>query len=144
MQTCECIPILVVFIWSFSKFDFNYELINATPKQYYSVKPATYMIHGDMLILTLVLPLESILLCIVSFGKKYYQNHKISIYCVGLNEELANLENNRKCKMCRKATANRVVLPCGHLSLCSDCEKKAKACPLCKHKIQALIKAYVV
>lgn len=35
------------------------------------------------------------------------------------------------CKACRKRVAAMVVLPCRHLSLCTECDAVARTCPLC-------------
>nr|XP_027085089.1 BOI-related E3 ubiquitin-protein ligase 1-like [Coffea arabica] len=35
------------------------------------------------------------------------------------------------CKACRKRVAAMVVLPCRHLSLCTECDAVARACPVC-------------
>ncbi|PSR91671.1 BOI-related E3 ubiquitin-protein like [Actinidia chinensis var. chinensis] len=35
------------------------------------------------------------------------------------------------CKACRRRAASVVVLPCRHLSLCTDCGAVAQACPVC-------------
>lgn len=35
------------------------------------------------------------------------------------------------CKACRKRVASVVLLPCRHLSLCTECDAVAQACPLC-------------
>ncbi|XP_057510708.1 BOI-related E3 ubiquitin-protein ligase 1-like [Actinidia eriantha] len=35
------------------------------------------------------------------------------------------------CKACRKRVASVVVLPCRHLSLCTECGPLAQTCPLC-------------
>ncbi|KAL3497658.1 hypothetical protein ACH5RR_040390 [Cinchona calisaya] len=35
------------------------------------------------------------------------------------------------CKACRKRVASVVVLPCRHLSICTQCDAVARACPLC-------------
>ncbi|CAN4127755.1 unnamed protein product [Withania somnifera] len=36
-----------------------------------------------------------------------------------------------RCKACRKRVASVVVLSCRHLSLCTECDAVAQACPLC-------------
>ncbi|KAE8713782.1 hypothetical protein F3Y22_tig00110206pilonHSYRG00479 [Hibiscus syriacus] len=35
------------------------------------------------------------------------------------------------CKACGTCVASVVVLPCGHLCLCTECDRVAEACPLC-------------
>ncbi|CAI9095539.1 OLC1v1031522C3 [Oldenlandia corymbosa var. corymbosa] len=35
------------------------------------------------------------------------------------------------CKACRRRVASVVLLPCRHLSLCTECDAVAQACPLC-------------
>ncbi|KAF3448202.1 hypothetical protein FNV43_RR08915 [Rhamnella rubrinervis] len=35
------------------------------------------------------------------------------------------------CKACRKRVASVVLLPCRHLSLCTECDQVVQACPVC-------------
>ncbi|KAK2648203.1 hypothetical protein Ddye_015692 [Dipteronia dyeriana] len=35
------------------------------------------------------------------------------------------------CKACRKRVASVVLLPCRHLSVCTECDRVVQACPLC-------------
>ena len=52
-------------------------------------------------------------------------------------------ENFSFCTLCKKKeTANNVVFPCKHISLCSTCadKKTTKKCPECNEKIEYVVR----
>lgn len=55
----------------------------------------------------------------------------------------------KECKVCMDAEINTVLIPCGHVALCFDCaqlilSKGTKECPICKKKVQQLVKTFRV
>ncbi|GAV82553.1 hypothetical protein CFOL_v3_26004 [Cephalotus follicularis] len=47
------------------------------------------------------------------------------------------------CKACRKRVASVVLLPCRHLSLCTDCDLVVHACPLCHCLRNSSVEVYL-
>ena len=49
----------------------------------------------------------------------------------------------KKCVICADETADHVLVPCGHMCLCSHCVSAATECPLCrvgaKRKVQVFL-----
>ena len=61
-----------------------------------------------------------------------------------MEETLANLVLERNCRLCRQNVANVVIMPCGHLVLCSNCSKNnVTKCPVCKSMVTELIKTFL-
>ena len=59
-----------------------------------------------------------------------------------LKEEKAILEKSfldLYCKMCNKAEADTVFMPCGHIVTCEDCSSLMKKCLICKTEIETSI-----
>ena len=49
------------------------------------------------------------------------------------------------CFVCLEFESDHVLVPCGHLGLCSQCVTKVKStCPICKTPIQSTMKIYRV
>jgi len=61
-----------------------------------------------------------------------------------VKQELEHLQKMSLCKNCFQAKAAVVLLPCGHLALCSDCSRESSTCPLCKAVIRETIHSYIV
>jgi len=59
-------------------------------------------------------------------------------------QELRSLKHMSLCKKCFRSKASVVLLPCGHLALCSDCARESSLCPLCNGIIQETIHSYLV
>ncbi|KAM1236550.1 hypothetical protein ACFX2F_037646 [Malus domestica] len=47
------------------------------------------------------------------------------------------------CKACRKRVASVVLLPCRHLSLCTECDQVIQACPLCLTLRNSSVEVYL-
>lgn len=47
------------------------------------------------------------------------------------------------CKACRKRVASVVLLPCRHLSLCTECDQVVQACPLCLTLRNSSVEVYL-
>ncbi len=57
-----------------------------------------------------------------------------------MKEEIEDMKQARRCKVCLDESSNRVFLPCGHFICCSGCSEKIADCPLCRTRIIALVK----
>ena len=57
--------------------------------------------------------------------------------------EIASEERDQ-CKICFHYKINTVLIPCGHLCICSDCSEKLtkKVCPVCNTSVQMVVKTY--
>jgi len=57
-----------------------------------------------------------------------------------LNEQVAQMEEARTCKICFERPVDTVLFPCSHICLCSKCTvavvKKNKKCPICRSTIE--------
>lgn len=48
------------------------------------------------------------------------------------------------CKACRRRSATVLMLPCRHLSVCTECERVVHACPLCSCARSSSIEVYLL
>ena len=60
-----------------------------------------------------------------------------------LRREIQQLRDERSCKICLENEASIVFLPCGHLSCCSTCAPSLTKCPVCRARIDALVRAFL-
>lgn len=62
------------------------------------------------------------------------------------DNDAANRIVTTMCCVCLVEAAICVMVPCGHLCLCSDCRPPAyrKQCPMCKAKVSMIMKIYTV
>ena len=60
-----------------------------------------------------------------------------------LRREIQQLRDERICKICLEMEASIVFLPCGHLSCCSTCAPSLTKCPVCRARIDALVRAFL-
>ena len=63
-----------------------------------------------------------------------------------LREETELLYRSALCLRCRKRPRTIIILPCGHFSLCSNCEKWCRYCPVldCNSYIMSAITTFMV
>ncbi|XP_076805660.1 baculoviral IAP repeat-containing protein 8-like [Clavelina lepadiformis] len=59
-----------------------------------------------------------------------------------INEKIDNLKSERTCKVCLDRDANCVFVPCNHLSCCIECASALRKCPICRVKLEKIIKVY--
>lgn len=54
-------------------------------------------------------------------------------------------EEHMMCTICLDARKNRLFLPCGHLSTCSNCSKHFlnKPCPICRTTVTSIVHAFI-
>ena len=57
-------------------------------------------------------------------------------------KENKSLKNARLCKVCKDKKANRLFLPCAHLSSCSDCSSTLTKCSQCNANIREIVSVY--
>lgn len=53
-----------------------------------------------------------------------------------------DVSNADQCVVCMNVQKNCVTLPCKHLCMCSDCTKTIFQCPLCRLKIDSILKIF--
>ena len=58
-------------------------------------------------------------------------------------EELKQLIDSRKCKVCHEEDACVVLVPCGHLAICKNCGDSVNRCPVCRSFIKERIRSYL-
>ena len=58
-------------------------------------------------------------------------------------EELKQLLDSRKCKVCHEEDACVVLVPCGHLAACKNCGDSVNRCPICRSFIKERIRSYL-
>ena len=49
---------------------------------------------------------------------------------------------SNNCKICLNEDSNVLLLPCHHISTCISCTLCTKYCPICRCKIESVIKVY--
>lgn len=58
---------------------------------------------------------------------------------IGLVEE----GEGKECLICLSEPRNTIIMPCGHMCVCSDCgdqiNKKSNNCPICRATINSLV-----
>jgi len=60
-----------------------------------------------------------------------------------MKDEIEKLQNERMCKICWENEVSVVFLPCGHLSSCSTCAPAFKDCPICRRRIEQVVKTFL-
>eukprot|EP00211_Chloroparvula_japonica_P004061 CAMPEP_0119128272 /NCGR_PEP_ID=MMETSP1310-20130426/6492_1 /TAXON_ID=464262 /ORGANISM="Genus nov. species nov., Strain RCC2339" /LENGTH=775 /DNA_ID=CAMNT_0007118599 /DNA_START=159 /DNA_END=2486 /DNA_ORIENTATION=- len=53
-------------------------------------------------------------------------------------------ESMRECRVCLEAATNCVLIPCGHMGLCSGCARKVHECPFCRSSITFVQETFAV
>lgn len=63
----------------------------------------------------------------------------------GISPEDILSKNNKDmdCIICTENIRNTILLPCKHFSICGNCSRKIKICPVCRHTISERITGYV-
>ena len=59
-----------------------------------------------------------------------------------LRDQIQEMKDERSCKICLDHEACVVFLPCGHLSSCTSCAPALTSCPVCRAKLQGLVRVY--
>ena len=59
-----------------------------------------------------------------------------------IRKENQRLKNARLCQVCKDKQANRMFLPCTHISACSLCSPAVTKCPKCKDNIKGIVSIY--
>nr|XP_026693981.1 baculoviral IAP repeat-containing protein 2-like [Ciona intestinalis] len=59
-----------------------------------------------------------------------------------IEARMRELQEERKCKMCRDKIASIVFFPCGHLCACARCAVALPKCPICRCKIDNCLKKF--
>eukprot|EP00924_Labyrinthula_sp_SR-Ha-C_P007235 maker-scaffold_8-snap-gene-13.51-mRNA-1 protein AED:0.00 eAED:0.00 QI:112/1/1/1/1/1/2/94/520 len=49
---------------------------------------------------------------------------------------------DEECVVCFDAIVDCVIVPCGHMSCCETCAKKFEECPVCRQKVENVIKTF--
>jgi len=62
----------------------------------------------------------------------------------GPHQELARLKAKMQCRQCQAKRAVTLLLPCGHLSVCEECEKQVCRCPACGEHVQQKVRTFRV
>ncbi|CAK68527.1 unnamed protein product (macronuclear) [Paramecium tetraurelia] len=93
----------------------------------------------------------------ISFTQKNNLNQdqkELEIFYLPLNDEdiIANVARGEqvqkgthinKCRICMENTSNTLLIPCGHLRYCFDCQSEVQECLFCDTKIQSRKKLIV-
>ena len=68
----------------------------------------------------------------------------------GEEEEDRDLPDWQRCVICLVRNREVIVLPCGHVCLCADCmvlinqqDPRQRNCPMCRHRIEQIARAFV-
>lgn len=65
---------------------------------------------------------------------------KTDINLIALRKEKLRLQN--LCNVCRDEKANRLFLPCSHVSACASCLPSLTHCPRCLFLIRGIVSVY--
>ncbi|KAL5703445.1 ubiquitinyl hydrolase 1 [Ranunculus cassubicifolius] len=72
----------------------------------------------------------------------------LSIPTVGSKDSEAQHSRTSSCAVCWNAPKQGVCIPCGHMSSCMSCmqavQRKDFGCPICRAKIQKVVRVYVI
>ena len=60
-----------------------------------------------------------------------------------LEERLRQLQEERTCKVCMDKDVSILLVPCGHLVVCSECAPNLRHCPICRGAIRDSMKAFL-
>lgn len=52
------------------------------------------------------------------------------------------ISGNQLCKICYVEKYNTAIIPCGHMVTCSNCVKQINKCPMCRKKIDKILKIF--
>ena len=81
----------------------------------------------------------------ISFIQSIFSNFKSTInsyfYADSGSRSFSNTYSNN-CKICLNEDSNILLLPCHHISTCISCTLCTKFCPICRCKIESVIKVY--
>ncbi len=59
-----------------------------------------------------------------------------------IEAKLKELQENKTCKICLDRDSDSVFVPCGHLCSCMKCAQHLRKCPICRVKIEKIIRTY--
>uniref|UniRef100_A0A8D0CA55 RING-type E3 ubiquitin transferase n=1 Tax=Salvator merianae TaxID=96440 RepID=A0A8D0CA55_SALMN len=62
---------------------------------------------------------------------------------LSVEEKLRRLQEERMCKVCMDKDVSIVLVPCGHLVVCTECVPNLRHCPICRGAIRDTIKAFL-
>ena len=57
-------------------------------------------------------------------------------------DKIQHIKNESTCKVCLDREINSVFLPCGHLCCCIECSIALKTCPICRKRLEKIVKFY--
>lgn len=60
-----------------------------------------------------------------------------------LQAENEALAQRLRCRVCRAATVDTILMPCGHLVCCEPCARSVTSCPLCHAPIRATARVHM-
>ena len=55
----------------------------------------------------------------------------------------ASIQSVNQCVVCRDARADVVLIPCGHLVVCSACAAQLRMCPVCRVAIRGFVRTFI-
>jgi hypothetical protein len=59
-----------------------------------------------------------------------------------LEEELEKEIQSKTCIVCEDKKINCVLIPCGHQTLCDGCASQLNQCPICRQKVNQIVKTF--
>uniref|UniRef100_A0A2C9KNJ4 RING-type domain-containing protein n=1 Tax=Biomphalaria glabrata TaxID=6526 RepID=A0A2C9KNJ4_BIOGL len=71
------------------------------------------------------------------------EDHKNILKLHALKREQNYLKNSLTCLICKERQIDTMLLPCGHVVLCSVCSESCYSCPVCKKTALAEVKTYL-
>jgi hypothetical protein len=51
-------------------------------------------------------------------------------------------DDSNNCKICMDAIVSCAFVPCGHIATCFDCGSSLKDCPICREKVNMVLKTF--
>lgn len=60
-----------------------------------------------------------------------------------LKQELEELRDRKKCKVCWDKDVSVLFLPCAHLVVCTECAPALRNCPVCRAAIRGTVRTYM-
>lgn len=59
-----------------------------------------------------------------------------------INKNSMEISEENICKVCFENQIDTVIVPCGHICICSKCSKDIGTCPICRNLISQIIKTF--
>ena len=92
-----------------------------------------------------IMKIKSVCYNLIHFLRSIFFSFKNVIYFnfqIKFNKKFFGAKFHSLCKICLNEESNTLLLPCHHVSTCHFCTICIEFCPICRCKIESIIKVY--